>query len=155
LKRETIAGGWFELQVESSLENLEAISNFIAKTMRTLGIQDEKDIFDVQLAVDEACTNVIQYAYSGQKEGMIKIQCRLSESRDEFIVKITDTGVPFDPQSVPTPDITTALDERKIGGLGIFFMRQTIKTIKYAFGEKENELMMIRQLKSKVNLNGN
>lgn len=137
---------WFELDVESRLENLEIIGDFIAEKMRNSGVKEEKDIFEVQLAVDEACTNIIEHAYSGEKGGKIWIKCRLSESKKEFIVKIIDSGTPFNPETVLSPNTGAKLDERKIGGLGIFFMKQMMQSIKYVFTNKENELTMIKLL---------
>jgi anti-sigma regulatory factor (Ser/Thr protein kinase) len=138
--------GWFELQVENDLRNLAVVGDFIAKTMLALGAKDEKDIFEVGLAVDEACTNIIEHAYSGQKEGKITIQCKLSPSKNEFIVKLIDQGKPFDPNAVLPPDTEAALDQRKRGGYGIFFMNTVMQTVKYAFTEKGNELIMTKLL---------
>ncbi len=137
--------GWFELQVESDLRNLEAVGDFISKTMMTLGINGEKNIFEVQLAVDEACTNIMEHAYSG-KGGKITIQCRLSPTKKEFTVKLIDQGKPFDPNMVLPPDTEATLDQRKRGGYGIYFMKKFMQTVKYAFTEKGNELTMTKRL---------
>ena len=137
--------GWFELQVESDPRNLEIIGDFIAKTMKALGAKDEKDIFEVQLAVDEACTNIMEHAYSG-KTGKITIQCRLSPNKKEFTVKLIDQGKPFDPNIVLPPDTEVTLDQRKRGGYGIYFMKQLMQTVKYAFTEKGNELTITKLL---------
>ena len=137
---------WCELKVESSLKNLEVIGDFIAETMHNFGIEDIKDIFDVQLSVDEACTNVIEHAYSGKEDGLIWVKCGLSESKKEFIVKIIDSGKPFNPNAVQTPNTEAKLDEQKRGGFGIFIMKQKMQSIKYAFSDKGNELTMIKLL---------
>ena len=121
--------GWFELKIDSDLKNLELVADFITKTMRESGAQNEKDIFDVQLAVDEALTNIIEHAYAGIKGGKITVQCRLSESKKEFTVKLKDSGKPFDPQTVASPDTDAKLEERKVGGLGIYFMKQLCKPL--------------------------
>jgi serine/threonine-protein kinase RsbW len=138
--------GWFELKIDSDLKNLELVADFITKSMRESGAQNEKDIFDVQLAVDEALTNIIEHAYAGINGGKITVQCRLSESKKEFIVKLKDSGKPFDPQTVASPDTDAKLEERKVGGLGIYFMKQLMQTVKYAINDKENELTMARLL---------
>jgi serine/threonine-protein kinase RsbW len=137
---------WSELKIASRLENLEKISDFIATTMRNLGMKEEKDIFDVQLAVDEACTNIIEHAYEGKKDGVIWIKCKMDKSKKEFVVKIIDKGKPFDPEAVLTPNTKAALDERKAGGLGIFFMKVKMQNIKYTFSNLGNELTMTKVL---------
>lgn len=138
--------GWFELKIESDLKNLEVVSDFVTKTMRALGAKNEKDVFAVQLAVDEALTNIIEHAYVGQKTGKITVRCKLSESKKEFTVKLLDSGKPFDPRTVATPDTEAELEDRKVGGLGIFFMKRYVQTVKYASRVKENELTMSKIL---------
>lgn len=145
-KKVTTSEGWFELQMESDLKNLEIVSDFIAKTMRDLGAKEEKDIFDVQLAVDEALTNIIEHAYSGEKGGKIIIRCRMLEFPKEFVVKLRDSGKPFDPQAVLAPNTEAKLDERKVGGLGIYFMKRLMQSVKYAIDDKGNELTMTKLL---------
>ncbi|NLF88203.1 ATP-binding protein [Candidatus Bathyarchaeota archaeon] len=137
---------WFELQIESDLKNLEVAAEFVAKTMRRLGAGSVKDVFDVQLALDEALTNVIEHAYEGQQGGKIIIRCALSDSKKEFTVKLVDYGKPFDPKAVAAPDTEAALEDRRRGGLGIFFMKHYIQTVKYAANGKENELTMTKLL---------
>ncbi len=137
--------GWFELQIDSDLKNLEVAADFVTKTMEMLGAKNEKDIFDVQLAVDEALTNVIEHAYSG-KSGKIIIRCGLSESKKEYTIKLIDYGKPFNPQTVAAPDTEAKLEERKAGGLGIFFIKRYMQTVKYEINDKENELTMTKLL---------
>lgn len=134
--------GWFELKIDSDLKYLEIVSDFITKTMRGLGVKNEKDVFAVQLAVDEALTNIIEHAYAGQKAGKITVRCKLSKSNKEFTVKLIDSGKPFDPRTVAAPDTEAGLEDRKVGGLGIFFMKRYVQTVKYVSNVKENELTM-------------
>ena len=136
-------GKRFELEVEAALENLSVIGHFIADTMEGLGA-DQETIYKVQLAVDEACTNIVQHAYSG-RGGRIRLICAIVD--DEFIIKIRDKGRPFDPNSVPVPDLGADLDKRKIGGLGIYFMKKMMDEISYKFDvESGNELTMRKRL---------
>jgi anti-sigma regulatory factor (Ser/Thr protein kinase) len=113
--------------------------------MKRLGVTDDKDIFETQLAVDEACTNIMEHAYSGKPAGKLTINCRVSKET-EFTVKLIDQGTPFDPTTVLPPDTEAPLDERKRGGYGIFFMKTMMQTVKYAFTEKGNELTMTKLL---------
>lgn len=131
-----------ELEIEAKPENLSVIADFIATAMRQLGT--EQDVFEVQTAVDEACTNIMLHAYSG-KGGVISISCELQDN--DFIITIRDNGRHFDPTSVPPPDVEAALEERSIGGLGIHLMRKLMDDVSYAFdAEKGNELIMRKRL---------
>jgi len=135
----------FGLEVDNRLENLSIISDFIGKAMTQAGAK-EKDIAEVQLAVDEACANIIMYAYSGGK-GTIRLGLKLAG--DDLIVDIGDTGKPFDPTSVPPPDLEADLKERRIGGLGMYFMRKVMDEVSYSFSPEEgNKLTMRKHLRT-------
>ena len=118
-------------------------SYFVVEAMKQFGIEDET--FQVQLAVNEACTNIIEYAYSGDSEKPIKILC--SMSGNDLVIEIRDWGKPFDPDSVPQPDTESELLERKEGGIGIFLLRQMMDDVRYVFrAGRYNELRMIKHI---------
>ncbi len=132
-----------ELKVEAKLENLAVIGDFITEAMKQLG--RDQETFQVQLAVDEACTNIIQHAYSGDSEKPIRILCLISGN--DLVIQIRDWGEPFDPDSVPQPDIESELFERKLGGFGVFLIRQMMHEVKYVFhAGGYNELTMTKHL---------
>jgi anti-sigma regulatory factor (Ser/Thr protein kinase) len=136
-------GKRFELEVDSKLESLAIINDSITRVMKGIGA-GERSIFEVQMAVDEACTNIIKHAYSGE-EGPITVICELVD--DEFIVTIRDKGKPFDPGSVPAPDLHADLNKRRIGGLGVYFMRKMMDEVSYHFDAEEgNKLTMRKRL---------
>lgn len=135
----------FQFEVESKLESLPSISDFIDRTMRQLNIKKPKDIHAVQLSVDEACTNIIQYAYTSENKGCIVIRCTLAND-NKFVVTIMDWGKSFDPTMVRKPDLASGLGERKEGGLGIFFMTKFMDTVKYSSIQDVNTLTMTKQL---------
>ncbi len=135
----------FELKIEGKLENLSLIGEFIGDSMRSFGLDNHK-IFDVQLAVDEACTNIIEYGYANEV-GTIDIACQ--RKGDEIIVIIKDKGKPFDPTSVQPPDLNASLEERKAGGLGIYFMKKLMDEVKYEFSGGKNVLTMVVRASSK------
>ena len=131
----------FELEIEGKLENLSLIGDFIGDTMRSFGLDNHK-IFDVQMAVDEACTNIIEYGYANANEvGTIDIACQ--RKGEEIVVVIKDRGKPFDPTSVQPPDLNASLEERKTGGLGIYFMKKLMDEVKYEFKDGKNVLTMV------------
>ena len=125
-----------ELKIEGKLENLSLIGDFIGDSMREFGL-DNRKIFNVQMAVDEACTNIIGYA---NEVGMIDIACQ--RKGEEIVVVIKDEGKPFDPTTVQPPDLNASLEERKAGGLGIYFMKTLMDEVRYEFKEGKNVLTM-------------
>ena len=128
-----------KLKIEGKLENLSLIGEFIGDSMREFGL-DNRKIFNVQMAVDEACTNIIEYGYANE-EGMIDIACQ--RRGEEIVVVIKDEGKPFDPTSVQPPDLNASLEERKTGGLGIYFMKTLMDEVRYEFKEGKNVLTMV------------
>ncbi len=120
------------LSVSNKLENLSLISDFIRNTMAAWEL-DENMIFDVHLAVDEACTNIIQYAYPDDQEGVIDIICTLTQK--SFVITIKDYGQPFDPLLLEDPTVDQSLEERDVGGLGVYFMKQLMDELHYHFKE--------------------
>src|SRR5512140_2349468 len=116
------------------------------ETMRNCNIRNSKDIFAIQLSVDEACTNIIKHAYSNKSEGVIMIRCMLSSPGNKFIINIMDWGKPFDPTNAPEPDTKSNLNERQEGGLGIFLMKKFMDSIKYTSLENMNKLVLVKYL---------
>ncbi len=132
----------FKLKIDSKLENLSVIADFIATTMKQLSI--EEGVYEVQTAVDEACTNIMKYAYSGGG-GIITISCELQDN--DFVTTIRNSGRPFDPSAVPPPDLEADLEERRVGGLGIHLMRRMMDEVSYNFNAgKGNTLIMRRRV---------
>ncbi|OGO59815.1 MAG: hypothetical protein A2Z36_03760 [Chloroflexi bacterium RBG_19FT_COMBO_48_23] len=123
------------------MENLSVIADFISSSMSQLGV--ETGVFEVQTAVDEACTNIINYAYSGEG-GIITVTCELQGN--DFVATIRDKGKPFDPSSVPPPDLEADLDKRKIGGLGIYMMRIMMDDVSYSFDAEEGNTLVMRKM---------
>lgn len=131
----------FELEIEGKLENLSVIGDFIVDSMREFGLTERK-IFDVQLAADEACSNIIEYGYADTEEvGVINIICW--KRGVDIVVVISDAGTPFDPTSVQPPDLDANVEERQIGGLGIYFMKRLMDEINYEFRDGKNVLTMV------------
>jgi serine/threonine-protein kinase RsbW len=134
-----------QVAVAAKLENLRIIGDFIAGTMHQLGKGTDSEVYQVQLAVDEACTNIIEHAYAGDTDEPIKVNCSISG--DELTVQIRDWGEPFDPTAVPLPDLDGDASQRQKGGLGVFLMRKAMDEVHYVFhAMKFNELTMIKRL---------
>ena len=137
----TTKGTKFKLKVEANLKNLSVISNVISKAMKQAKI-DAAIIPKVLLAVDEACTNIALYAYP-ERKGYIRLACWLNH--DDFVISIEDNGKPFNPCSVPPPKLDVNLDDRRVGGLGIHFMRKFMDEISYKYDPKMGNQLTMRK----------
>ncbi|MFH0738413.1 MAG: ATP-binding protein [Candidatus Omnitrophota bacterium] len=129
-----------KIALAAKIENLEAMFRFIRKAAQAQGF-DEKKVSQVQLAAEEALVNVIKYAYP-DKSGDLEINCNNKEGSLE--IEISDSGIPFDPLSLPEPDIHSPMEKRKIGGLGIFMLRKIMDEVKYKREDNRNILTLIK-----------
>jgi serine/threonine-protein kinase RsbW len=136
----------FKLSVTSEMKNLTVISDFVTSVAKKLGLDDDQT-FALQMAVDEACANVIEHAYGGQTNGTISIHCQTLN--DDVVVTIHDQGRPFDPQSVPRPDITAPLEKRQNGGLGLYLMEKLMDSVVWEFDAEKGNTLTLRKRREK------
>lgn len=137
----TRKGDRFELKVEANLENLAVISGFVAEAIKRAKV-DAIVIPRVLLAVDEACTKIALYAYP-ERKGYIHLICWLNH--DDFVISIEDKGKPFNPCSVPPPNLDVNLCDRRVGGLGIYFMRTFMDEISYRYNPRTGNKLTMRK----------
>ena len=99
----------------------------------------------MNLAIEEAVVNVINYAYPPGTHGVINIKAQANEERLKFV--IIDSGTPFDPTVKDDVDISLPAEQRPIGGLGIHLVRQLMDTINYEYTDGQNVLSLRKKLK--------
>lgn len=117
-----------ELTLTNKTEEIGKLVPFIEQIGKKLSLASDL-IFNLNLVLEEAVSNVIHYAYPNQEGKEINIEASLMN--DNLIFVITDSGIAFDPTSVPDTDITLPADERPIGGLGIFIIKQIMNEVNY------------------------
>ncbi|RPJ18765.1 MAG: ATP-binding protein [Chloroflexi bacterium] len=116
------------VQFAAKFEYLDEIREFVGDIARKGGFSD-KDVYNIQLATDEAASNIIEHAYENLPDGVFELSCGM---QGEIItVILIDHGESFDPSEVPLPDLKADLSDRKIGGLGIFLMRKLMDEVQY------------------------
>jgi serine/threonine-protein kinase RsbW len=132
-----------ELRVAGNFENLAQISHFIKQAATQAGL-DDRGTYAMQMAVDEACTNIIEHAYGGENKGELRLSCTVK--KDGLQVIIYDQGMPFDPSQVPELDTAAPLHERQTGGMGLFFIRKLVDQAEFKFGTPQgNQLMLFKR----------
>jgi serine/threonine-protein kinase RsbW len=131
-----------------SFNNLEGISDYVSQYAQRAGL-DESEAYAVQLAVDEATTNIIEHGYGRECPSRIDISCEIID--DGLKVTIYDDAEPFDPTSVPEPQINVSLEELKPRGLGVFLMRKMMDEVTYEANPRlGNTLTMIKKHKAEI-----
>jgi serine/threonine-protein kinase RsbW len=127
-------------------DSLAAVSEFVTRAAEAAGL-DARAVYAVQLAVDEACTNIIEHAYGGEGRGDIECTCMVNENGLTVILR--DYGRPFDPTSVPEPDLHASIEDRKVRGLGLYFIRQLMDQVRFEFtADSGNVLTVVKRKES-------
>ena len=102
-------------------------------------------VFNLNLVLEEAVVNIINYAYPKEDHESIYLSAKMHEG--SIVLVLTDTGKEFDPTAVPEADVTLSADDRQIGGLGIFLIRQIMNEVKYERIEGKNVLTLEKKVK--------
>jgi anti-sigma regulatory factor (Ser/Thr protein kinase) len=123
------------VQFAAKFDFLDEIREFVGEVARKNGFT-AKEVYNIQLATDEAASNIIEHAYEGVANGLLEISCGC---RSNIItIVLVDHGESFDPSGVPVPDLKADLSDRKIGGLGLFLMRKLMDEVHYIAEPKKN-----------------
>lgn len=136
------------LTVPGKFDRLTEIAAFVTQAARTCGLNDD-DVFHVEMAVDEACSNIIEHAYA-DRAGEIEVACRCPAA-GLFEVVLHDSGRPFDPDEIPEPMVTgeVDLDSLNEGGLGLYFMRKLMDEVRFESAPGQgNTLTMLKHVKT-------
>ncbi len=136
--RQSEHDGYSWLALSSENDNLNSFQNFVLDQARIHNVSSGI-IQKLDLVLEEVLLNIMNYAYPGDSNGIIEAGCRISD-KGQFAVRIIDEGRPFDPSAKPDPDTTLALEDRTIGGLGIFLVRQMSDHVSYQRKEGRNIL---------------
>ena len=130
------------LILKNKVEELNKLPEFVDTVCEEAGI-DIALIASLNLALEEAATNVVLYAY-GKNEGDVDIEAIYTDKYLKFI--LTDTGIAFDPTQKEEVDTTLSVEERQIGGLGIYLVRQIMDSVNYERINGKNVLTLIKRL---------
>ena len=136
-----------KLTINADFSFLESVRKVVYDSAVKFGFSDDVSHL-ISLSVDEACTNLIRYAYNFDTKK--KIEISISNTGNEFIVQILDNGNPFDPMEVNAPDMNKYFEEFRRGGLGIFIIRQAMDIVQYTPSNSKNKKNILRLIKKLV-----
>ncbi len=132
------------LSLPNDVQTVPQLAEFVSDVCQQVHL-DEMATMQVNLAVEEAVVNVMNYAYPQGMVGIVLIEAAANDERLKFV--ITDSGMPFDPTTRPQVDTSLSVDERPIGGLGIHLMRQYMDSMNYERIGGQNVLTLRKDLK--------
>jgi serine/threonine-protein kinase RsbW len=130
------------------LESLNEFRSFIKEHCIDIPDMTDEILYDIQLAVDEACTNIISHGYAGLDPGSIIMDLEIES--DKIVVTLTDFGRSFEPSSAPVPDVNAPLEERELGGYGLFLIQQSMDDMNYQVTEDGNKMILTKYLRKPV-----
>ena len=133
-----------DLDIEAVEDNLDEVMAYVDENLEAVGCSMKAQM-QIDIAVEEIFVNICKYAYHPEKGRAV---VRVEVSDDPVQVKITfiDHGKPYDPLLKDDPDVTLSADEREIGGLGIFMVKQTMDAVEYEYKDGSNILTLVKNL---------
>jgi serine/threonine-protein kinase RsbW len=124
-------------------KSLAEISEFVSRATNEIGF-DETTAYMILVAVDEACTNIIEHAYGGEGHGDIECSCEITEGSLKIVLR--DRGEPFDPTGVPEPNFSVPLKELECRGAGLVLIQKIMDEINFvSTPDGENVLTLIKR----------
>ncbi len=133
-----------KLILPAKLDNLDQMISFVVDGVKALGFE-EKCASQIQLVCEEALVNVINYAYP-EGQGDVDLGYSIDPASKVLTIIISDKGVAFNPLEKQDPDINQAVEERPIGGLGIFMIRKIMDSVTYQREGGCNILTLVKDL---------
>ena len=141
----TVQDTLYSMDVEADTGMLSDVREFVRQHSVSHGFS-EKEIGEIELAVDEAFTNIIKHAYGGQSDSSVTI--RLWFSPDHLSISLLDTGCSFNPDSYIKPDIKALAHRKKKGGMGVFLINKLMDDVEYRKSNDGNEIRMTKRFSS-------
>ena len=135
-----------ELTLEAKRENLDSVLDFVHQALDESQCSP-KSLMQLDLAVEELFVNIAQYAYY-PKTGAVTILAEFYAESSEITVTLIDKGIPYNPLSKKDPDMTLAVKERPIGGLGIYMAKNIMDRLSYEYKDGQNILRISKKVKT-------
>ena len=128
----------------SEIGNIEPVLDDVLSILNEHGIE-RKIAFKIRLVLEEIIVNVVSYAY-GEGKGDVELRCAVEDDPKRLSFQIIDSGKPFDPTKVEEPDLDVPIEQRRIGGLGIFIVKSIMDEMVYERQDNQNILTLKKRI---------
>ena len=135
-----------ELTLDATIENVTAVTSFVDEQLERLGCPLESQA-QIDIAIDELFSNIAYYAYNPET-GPATVRVEVIEEPLSVEITFIDSGVQYNPLAKDDPDISLALDERGIGGLGIYIVKNSMDDVSYEYKDGKNILRIRKTISS-------
>ena len=132
-----------ELTLEATDENLEKVQAFVDEHLEAANCP-MRTMLQIAIAVEELFINIAHYAYAPRK-GMAKVRVVMGRDPSSVTITFFDRGMPYDPLAKEDPDVTLAAEDRRIGGLGIYMVKQSMDDVRYEYRDGQNILSIMKK----------
>ncbi len=129
-----------KMKAPAQMDQMRLLIDFLVDCAGKEGFSEEK-AGEIQLMTEEILVNVIHYAYP-DTDGEVEVCCH-PDGADRLLIQVTDEGIPFDPLALPPPNLSDDIDDREIGGLGVFFVKTLAEEVSYRRDGGSNILTVI------------
>ena len=133
-----------ELTVAATVENIETVTDFVNEQLEAMDCPMKAQM-QIDVAIDELFSNIAYYAYNPEI-GQATVRVEVAEDPLAVVITFIDNGIPYDPLAKADPDTTLSLEERQIGGLGIYMVKKTMDDITYEYQDGKNILKIKKNL---------
>ena len=134
----------YQLKIPSQSDNLSIIRDVVAKVASRVGF-DTDEASKIELAVDEACTNVIKHAYANNSNQMIEVSIKIDQKK--LIIIVADKGKGFNPDEIKLPDLNKSIKEGRKGGLGLCLIKTLMDKVEFEIKPGlKNQVKMIKYI---------
>ena len=134
-----------ELTIAATVENIDVVTDFVNEQLEAMDCPMNAQL-QIDIAIDELFGNIANYAYNPEI-GQATVRVEVAEDTLAVIITFIDNGVPYDPLKKEDPDITLSAEEREIGGLGIYMVKQNMDDISYEYKGGQNILSIKKKIK--------
>lgn len=134
------------LAIPAKTENLDSVLAFFENELANYEVSPAW-LTKMEIVVEELFVNIAHYAYSSNPDGgIVQIQCDVDADENTLWLQFRDHGIPFDPLAKTDPDTSLPVEDRPIGGLGIFIVKKSVDEINYEYKDGQNVLSMKKKL---------
>lgn len=132
------------LTIAATIDNLEAVTAFVDEQLEAFECPMKAQM-QIDIAIDELFSNIAYYAYAPDT-GEATIQAELLEAPRAVKLTFIDSGTPYDPLKKEDPNTKLSVEEREIGGLGIFMVKKTMDAMIYEYKDGQNRLSIVKHI---------
>lgn len=133
-----------EMVVSATIESIPEVTAFVDEQLEQLACPIKTQM-QVDVAIDELFSNIAYYAYNPEI-GSATVRVEVTEDPIAVVITFIDNGVPYDPLAKADPDVTLSIEERGIGGLGIYMVKKTMDDISYEYKDGQNILKIKKNI---------